>query len=135
MLVALMYDKNTEYCEINKVRQQLFTTSMRAVENIPPTQAVLKYHLKRALLQARTWLQMDRKCIDTLDPADYGWNKENNVWRPTWSDLPPIGTSRVFIKSSCKDCNNTRGRECGCHNENLPCYIGCACQGRCSESP
>ena len=131
--VALVYDKNTDLSEINEVRQHLFATKMRTVENIPPTQAALKYHLLRSLHQARTWFQMDRRCIDILDPAAYGWNKKNNQWTPTWSNLPPIGQSRVFVKCSCKDCHNTRGRGCGCGNENLPCYIGCACQGRCSD--
>ena len=132
--VTLLYDKNSEHSNVNKVRQHLFAAKMKPVENIPPTQAVLKHHLLRSLLQARTWYQMDRKCIDILNPVSYGWNKENNTWRPTWSDLPPIGESRVFIKCSCKDCSNTRGRGCGCGNENLPCYIGCACQGSCTRS-
>ena len=131
--VALVYDKNTEHSEINEVRQQLFATKLRAVEHIPPTQAALKFHLLRSLLQARTWFQMDQKYIDTLDPAIYGWNKKNNQWRPMWSDLPPIGKSRVFVKCACKDCNTTRGRGCGCKDEDIPCYIGCACQGRCTE--
>ena len=130
--VALVYDKSTELSEINKVRQHLFASSLRAVDHIPPTQAALKYHLKRSLLQARTWFKMDCKHIKTLDPADYGWNKDkDNIWKPTWTDLPPIGKSRVFIKCLCKDCDNTRGRGCGCRNENLPCYIGCACKGMC----
>lgn len=111
--IALVYDKNTEHSNINEVRQQLFATKLRAVEHIPPTGAALKCHLLRSLLQARTWFQMDRKSVDTLDPAVYGWSKKNNQWRPVWSDLPPIGNSRVFIKCACKDCNNTRGLDVG----------------------
>ena len=128
--VCLVYDKNTDISEVNQLRQHLFASKMRQVAHIPPTKAALKYHLMRCILQARIWYQMDQKIINNLDPALFRWKKFNQ-WKPVWTDLPPIGQSRVFVKCSCKDCTNAR---CGCRKENLPCYIGCACSGRCSQS-
>ena len=124
--VCLLYDKNTELSEVNPARQQLFS-KIRQVENIPPTQNALKYHMMRSLLQARIWSQMDCKEIQMLDPAQYGWKMEE-IWKPYWTDLPPIGQSRKFQKCSCKDCHVGR---CGCRKENLSCYPGCKCEGRC----
>ena len=129
--ICLVYDKNTELSEVNHLRQHLFASKMRQVGHIPPTKAALKYHLMRCILQARIWFQMNRKNVENLDPASYGWIRNQlNQWKPLWTDLPPIGQSRVFVKCGCKDCSNAR---CGCRKENLPCYIGCGCGGRCSR--
>ena len=47
--VSLMYDL---YCRVNGTRKHLFTKRGRMLETIPPTQAALKEHTKRAILQA-----------------------------------------------------------------------------------
>ena len=131
--MCILCDKNTEYSEVNILRQHLFSTKMKLVENLPPTQATFKYHLLRSLHQARIWAQMDCKNINVFDPALYGWNRFNDQWKPIWTDLPAIGQSRLFIKCACKNCKSTRGRGSSCSNEGLPCYSGCGCQGKCEE--
>ena len=46
--VILMYDRASDVLEINEARKELFTKKSRSLENIPPTQAAVKEHTKRA---------------------------------------------------------------------------------------
>ena len=50
--VILMYDRCSPAADVNTCRRQLFTSSNRAVEHLPPTCDVLKQHVLRAMLQA-----------------------------------------------------------------------------------
>jgi len=50
--VVLMYNRTSGHMEVNKARKQLFTQKARTLENIPPTQAALLQHVKRATFQA-----------------------------------------------------------------------------------
>ena len=47
-----MYDRCSPAADVNTCRRQLFTSSNRAVEHLPPTCDVLKQHVLRAMLQA-----------------------------------------------------------------------------------
>lgn len=55
--VVLMYDRTSDIMEVNVARKQLFAHKSRAVDSIPPTQAALQQHIKRASLQANCWNQ------------------------------------------------------------------------------
>ena len=55
--VILMYDRASDVLEINKARKELFTKKSRSLENVPPTQAALKEHRKRASLQGQSWIK------------------------------------------------------------------------------
>ncbi|KAG0724212.1 hypothetical protein GWK47_041115 [Chionoecetes opilio] len=55
--VVLMYDRTSDTMEVNDARKQLFAHKSRALENIPPTQAALQQHIKRASLQGNCWNQ------------------------------------------------------------------------------
>lgn len=55
--VILMYSKGCGAAGVNDARYRLFTTGTRSLENIPPTQAALFQHVKRALLQASFFLE------------------------------------------------------------------------------
>ena len=46
--VVLMYDRTSECVEVNEARKHLFSQKSRTLENIPPTQAALKEHIKRS---------------------------------------------------------------------------------------
>ena len=50
--VVLMYDRTSDIMEVNDAGKQLFAHTSRALDNIPPTQAALQQHIKRASLQA-----------------------------------------------------------------------------------
>jgi hypothetical protein len=46
-----MHKKGCGAAGFNEVRHGLFTTGNKSLENIPPTEAALSYHVKQALLQ------------------------------------------------------------------------------------
>ena len=53
--VILMYSKGCGAAGVNEARHYLFTSGSKSLENIPPTQAALFQHVKRALLQGFYW--------------------------------------------------------------------------------
>ena len=55
--VVLLYDRTSDIQQVNDARKQLFTQKSRSLENIPPTCATLKEHVKRASYQAYCWKQ------------------------------------------------------------------------------
>ena len=55
--VVLLYDRTSDLLQVNDARKQLFTQKSRSLENIPPTCAALKEHVKRASYQAYCWNQ------------------------------------------------------------------------------
>ena len=55
--VVLMYDRTSDCMEVNDARKHLFSQTSRTLENIPPTQAALKEHIKRTCFQANLWNQ------------------------------------------------------------------------------
>ena len=50
--IALLYNRSTHLVDINELRKVLFEQSNRQLENIPPSKAALREHIKRALFQA-----------------------------------------------------------------------------------
>ena len=50
--VILFYDRTSSVEGVNKARKQLFTQKGRSIDCIPPTQAALLEHTKRAAYQA-----------------------------------------------------------------------------------
>ena len=50
--IALLYNRSTHLVDINELRKVLFVQSNRQLENIPPSKAALREHIKRALFQA-----------------------------------------------------------------------------------
>ena len=49
--VVLMYSRTSDLSRVNDARKQLVAQKSRSLENIPPTQAALEQHLKRARYQ------------------------------------------------------------------------------------
>ena len=87
-LVLLMYDRTSDIMEVNEARKQLFAHKGRTLENIPPTQAALKQHIKRACYQANIWNQSLISEPELLNPSDWGWTKHTSGWQPLWTTLP-----------------------------------------------
>jgi len=106
-IVVLMYDRTSESTEVNDARKQLLIQKSRTLENIPPTQAALKQHIKYTCHQANCWNQalvMDPKMPQ---PSDWGWT---GWWQPLWTTLPEASKS--------------------CH-ELIHCHCEKGCTGRC----
>ena len=75
LFVSLMYDKTSVYDKVNDVRKHLFTKKGRMLEAIPPTQAALFEHTKRAILQAFIWREALIPPPEFPDPGNWGWEQ------------------------------------------------------------
>ena len=85
----LLYDRTCSLNKANEVRQVLFASKARSLENIPPTQAALFEHIKRAVFQgAYVWGQALLKQPTLPSPSLWGWNLENSDWVHYWTSLP-----------------------------------------------
>ncbi|KXJ13180.1 hypothetical protein AC249_AIPGENE28202 [Exaiptasia diaphana] len=104
----------------------------RSIDNIPPTQAALHQHIRRALYQgAHVWGQTLLRQPVLPNPSDWGWHQEDNLWSPHWSLLPQAkDTCHELIRCGCK--TSCRGR-CKCFNANLVCTALCKCGGNCQH--
>ena len=83
--VVLMYDRAGDIMEMNDASKQLFAQKSRALDNIPPTQAALQQHTKRASPQANCWNQTLVLNPELASPSDWGWTKEASAWQPLWT--------------------------------------------------
>lgn len=50
--VVIMYSRTSPHQDVNHARQSMFSQGTRSIESIPPTQAALEQHVKRAVFQA-----------------------------------------------------------------------------------
>ncbi|KAG0714105.1 LINE-1 retrotransposable element ORF2 protein [Chionoecetes opilio] len=100
--VVLMYDRTSDTMEVNDARKQLFAHKSRALENIPPTQAALQQHIKRASLQGNCWNQTLVLNPELPIPSDWGWTKEASGWQPLWTTLPSAKSCHELIHCGCK---------------------------------
>lgn len=124
--IVLLYDRSSAATGVNEARLDLFARKQRSYDSIPPTQAALKEHAKRAAYQAGIiWGQALISNPETSTPADWGWTQEGDTWQITWTTLPPIALNcQQLTKCSCqKDCN----RRCKCFRSGLPCTALCSC--------
>ena len=53
--VVHMHSRTSDLSRVNDARKQLFAQKSRSLENIPPIQAALEQHLKRARYQCNCW--------------------------------------------------------------------------------
>ena len=127
--VVLMYDRTSEATEVNDVRRELFTQKSRTLENIPPTQAALKQHMKHTCYQANCWNHVLVLDPDMQEPSDWGWAKEPSGWQSIWTILPEASTlCHELIHCRCK--KGCTGR-CKCAKAGLKCTALCFCSGDC----
>ena len=121
------------WCESNLARKNLFTQKARAIDNIPPTQAALLQHTKRAIFQASyIWAKsLEPHPIVPL-PIQWGWVQESDSSLiPVWSDLPEVQKVCLeLVKCGCKlQCS----KHCKCVKAALKCISLCKCKGECSR--
>ena len=76
--IVLLYDRTTTHTSVNQARKELFAQKRRAIDLIPPTQAALIQHLKRATYQAGyCWSQSCIAAPEMLSPSVWGWTKND----------------------------------------------------------
>ena len=129
--VTLLYDRTSSRSKVNEVRQELFSRKARSLDNIPPTQASLLQHVKRAVFQGGfVWGQTLLKQPALPSPSRWGWQLETNHWVPHWTTLSQAKESCYeLIHCGCKaGCR----RHCKCQKANLTCTGLCNCGGNCN---
>lgn len=134
--VVLLYDKTTSITQVNDVRRILFTQKGRTIENIPPTQAALTQHVRRAVYQGgHIWGQALIARPEVPDPSSWGWSKEQSstctTWSPLWSTLAPA--SATCMELLCCGCTKGCRGQCKCRRASLKCTDLCKCGGDCSN--
>ena len=132
--VVVMYDRTSSAKSVNEARLQLFAQQGRQIDLIPPTEAALLQHTKRAIYQgALVWGRALDPSPQLPSPSDFGWTKTNGLlWEPLWTTLPTAAVScQELVHCKCK--MGCRGA-CKCFKSSLPCTALCTCSGNCSQT-
>jgi hypothetical protein len=130
--VVLMYDRSSSKMTVNGLRKHLFTKKCRPMEGIPPTEAALLQHTKRAALQSGyCWNRCLQSQQSLSSPSEWGWTKGDNdgIWKPLWTTLPAVAECcPELLKCGCKKgCNKC----CKCIRAKTKCTALCNCDGLC----
>ena len=82
----------------------LFAQGNKSIENIPPTQAALTQHIKRAAYQAgHVWGQVLEPMQELPSPAEWGWQQSPEGWSPKWTTLAEASKAcSELISCGCK---------------------------------
>ncbi len=114
------------------VRKQLFTQKGRGIDGLPPIQAALIQHTKRAAYQAGCcWAQMMAAAPELPSPGDWGWNRKNTGGLDfSWTTLPE--TTKAYRELLHRGCRKGCRGQCKCVKAALQCTALCHCGGLCS---
>ena len=132
--VVLMYDRTSSQESVNQARKELFTKKGRAIDGLPPMQAALIQHTKRAAYQAgHCWGQVIVAAPELPSPGDWGWKKEDTGgWEVNWTTLLEVAKAcHELLRCGCK--KGCRGK-CKCAKAALQCISLCQCGGLCSQN-
>ena len=129
----LQYSKTCGQTRVNKARSYLFQTSARSLDRMPPTQAALYQHIRRALQQAGYIWAQALVLQPVLPPfTDWGW-KRSSVGHlvPFWTMLEDASKACKALHScSCK----TSCIKCKCVVNGFRCTSLYKCEGACSNN-
>lgn len=125
--VILLYDRTSSCISLDDSRKELFTKRFRRnIENLPPTTAAFRQHVKRAAYQSgHVWGQILVPEMKLPCPSEWGWARTTQGYEPYWTTLPSAGRGcRELKKCSCtSSCSN----RCGCAKSLLVCTPMCNC--------
>jgi len=131
--VVVMYSKGCGLSRVNETRLRLFTSGKKTLEALPPTQAALYQHIRRAVLQAIIWNQATSVLMDIPDFKDWGWHKDNSGrWLPLWI-TPEDSSKACSILLQCYCVKSCRGN-CKCSKAGVHCTGLCKCEWGCVNS-
>ena len=124
--MVLMYSKGCCAAGVNEGRFRLFTSGTKSLESIPPTQAALFQHVKRAILQSSFYLHRALSAQQEIpDCSGWGWQKDNTL-STTLDDASVACT----IMLHC-GCNKACTGRCKCNRAGVRCTALCKCEGGC----
>ena len=117
---VIMCSRTSTHSRVNAARQALFSQG-RSIEAIPPTQAALEQHSRRAAYHAgQVWGRTLDTMQDLPSPADWGWQLSNShKWVPTWTVLPEA--SKICKELIMRGCKRACRGLCKCTKADLPC--------------
>ena len=76
--MVLMYDRTSSQQSVNQARKELFAQKGRSIDGIPPTQAALIQHARRAAHQGgHCWGQTMVAAPELPFPFDWGWMRKD----------------------------------------------------------
>ena len=123
--VVVMYSRTCPHQTVNEARQVLFAQGNKSIENIPPTQAAVAQHIKRAAYQpGHVWGQALKPMQELPSPAEWGWQQSPEGWFPKWTTLAEASKACSELVS-CGYKRACRGL-CKCTKANLPCTTLCS---------
>ena len=127
--IVIAYDRTSGHFEVNEARKHLFTKKGRDIQSIPPTQAALHQHMKRALFQGgHCWSHALSAAPNLPSPSDWGWVREGDHWKPVWTTKEDASKAlNKLIKCGCK--KGCKEKRCKCKKAGLTCTALCLCDG------
>ena len=115
------------------LRWHLFCKNMAESERLAPTVAALRQHIMRAHVQGRVWGQSAIHHQELLDPAEHGYQREENgQLRPVTTELPAAPDAIVEM-ASCGCKTNCTTNRCMCMFAKQPCTDMCRCTDLCED--
>ncbi|XP_050303194.1 uncharacterized protein LOC126740999 [Anthonomus grandis grandis] len=94
--ICMVYNLKANIMTLAELRWWGFSKQQLESEQLPPTQSSLLPALRRARLQAYIWVNAHKKTQVELEPTEYGWRKEENVFLPVLSDLPNVAPNEIL---------------------------------------
>ena len=125
-VILLIYDRTSTCTDIDKTRKKLFVKKSN-VQLIPPTNAALEEHVKRAAYQGgHVWCQTLIPTPEVPPPTSWVWAKnEEGMYEPYWTRLPEASHT-CYELVSCK-CKKGCVKRCRCKKAALQCTALCVC--------
>ena len=118
--VNVIYSKGCGLSRVNETRLRLFTSGKNTLEALPPTQAALHRHIRRAVLQAIIWNQATSVHMDISDFKDWGWHKDNSGrLLPFWTTLEDSSKACSIVLRCC--CVKSCRGNCKCSKADVLC--------------
>jgi len=130
---VVLYDRASSGEKVNEARKQLFSQKGRPMDGLPPTQAALVEHTKRAAYQAgHVWAQMFVAVPKLPSPGEWGWlQTTEGSWEVKWTTLPEASHAcRELLR-----CGSQKGyrQQCKFVKAALQCTGLCLCRGLCDR--
>ncbi|MES9884700.1 MAG: hypothetical protein ABW185_27970 [Sedimenticola sp.] len=128
--VGLLYKAKAPPASMNDLRHSIFVSkrSTPKIKSLPPTDAALDEHIKRAHLQTQIWKASDKLSPPDVNIADFGWEVINHTPTPRSgvSDVAPPQLMKV-VACGCSTQTACSRQTCSCHGAALSCTSFCKC--------
>jgi|SRR6218665_382799 len=127
--VIIMYDRTSEYTDLDTVCKHLFTKNSRVLELLPDA---FIQHVKHTVHQAvHCWGQCLQKQPQEHNPSDWGWIRDTDGWAPLWMTI--LEVSQVCSELIHCKCKKGCKSNCKCVKAKLSCTALPHCDGECSR--